>query len=64
MEQGQQSLALCSVAPGIKMNDGNVGSGTSVAAVELAAPFRDCSELLQGKCWSCVSVSSCFQSHA
>ena len=36
-EQGQQSLALLSVAAGIKMNDGTVGkwSGAGVAAVEL-----------------------------
>jgi len=51
-EQGQQSVALLSVAAGINMNDGTVGkwSKACVAAVDLAAPFRDCSELLQGKC--------------
>jgi len=45
-------VALLSVAAGINMNDGTVGkwSKACVAAVDLAAPFRDCSELLQGKC--------------
>ena len=45
------SLAVFSVAAGVKMNDGTVDkwSGAGVAAAELAAPFTDCSGLFQGK---------------